>query len=164
MNTLTIDLAKGKELYHDATGHFKDMLEKTFGKEKLILRAVTDRIKTWADVAAEKGMDPSGCLPYPEPKNNRERAINAFFKLDIIAELLREGVTLDWTNSNQKKWFAWFNEYTPGAGFRFYAAAYDWAYTDARGGARLCVDTQEKANFFGRQFIDIWNDYLNPIN
>lgn len=33
--------------------------------------------------------------------------------------------------------------------------------TFTAGGARLCVDTNEKALYFGKQFIDIWNSFAS---
>jgi len=107
-------------------------------------------------------LDPDEALPYASPKNNREEAANAFVMLDIISQALLENAKLDWSNTDQKKWFPYFNGDSSGAGFRFYDTLCDWAGTFAGGGARLCVDTQEKAKYFGTQFLSIWNKFLNP--
>lgn len=34
------------------------------------------------------------------------------------------------------------------------------SYSDADGGFRLCLDTEEKALYFGQQFIELWAEYL----
>ncbi|MEJ7610638.1 MAG: hypothetical protein WKF88_05600 [Ferruginibacter sp.] len=162
MSTLQIDKKTAQGLYPAASGKFKSMLEDQFGADQLKV-SIMDRIKTWEDAACEFGIDPVEGLPFPHPKTNRQKAANAFFQLDIINELLLEGAELDWSDSDQRKWYPYFNDYKSGAGFRFDGAGYVWATADAGGGARLCLDTQEKAKYFGTQFLDIWNQFLNPI-
>lgn len=155
--------AKARVIYATATPEIKMLLEENFDK-KVLAGNIMDRIKTWEDAAAEYGIDPVTSLPYQSPVNNRQVAANAFFVLDVIAEVLREGVILDWTNDQQQKWYCWFNKYNSGSGFSFGGTAYDWSFTNTNGGARLCVDTQDKAKYMGTQFLSIFNQFLNPIN
>lgn len=42
------------------------------------------------------------------------------------------------------------------AGFGSLAAYYRSSWSDARGGFRLCLDTEEKAEYFGKQFVELW--------
>lgn len=126
------------------------------------MQKIIDRIKTWEDAAKEAGIDPLD-LPFKnDSKTARQEAVNAFYQLDVIAEVLRKGVVLDWTDSDQIKWYPWFYDYRPGSGFSFDAPGYEWSLTATYGGARLCVDTKEKAVFFGTQFLSIWNKFQNP--
>ena len=47
-----------------------------------------------------------------------------------------------------------------GAGFGALGADYRSSYSDAGIGFRLCQETEEKAAYFGRQFIELWAEYL----
>lgn len=46
------------------------------------------------------------------------------------------------------------------AGFGYLRTNYRSSLASARIGFRLCQETEEKAEYFGRQFIRIWADYL----
>lgn len=160
METIQIKKENALAAYKNADKKTKELLENLFGKSVLYSN-IMDRVKSYEDACEVVGADPDD-MPYKTPKNAREEACNAFHMLDIISEALLEGKVLDWTNSNQPKYYPWFNNYQPGSGFRFLVTDYDWANTGAGGGARLCLDTDEKAKYFGIQFIDIWNKFLNP--
>ncbi|ROS92471.1 hypothetical protein EEL36_07890 [Muribaculaceae bacterium Isolate-043 (Harlan)] len=43
-----------------------------------------------------------------------------------------------------------------GAGFGFLLANGRSSWTSARGAFRLCLDTEEKAEYFGKQFVELW--------
>lgn len=43
-----------------------------------------------------------------------------------------------------------------GAGFGYLSAPYRSSTSDALGGFRLCLDTEEKAEYFGKQFVELW--------
>lgn len=43
-----------------------------------------------------------------------------------------------------------------GAGFGFLSAPARSSWTLARGAFRLCLDTEEKAEYFGKQFVELW--------
>lgn len=42
------------------------------------------------------------------------------------------------------------------AGFGFLSASCRGSWTDADGAFRLCLDTEEKAEYFGKQFVELW--------
>lgn len=46
------------------------------------------------------------------------------------------------------------------AGFGYLTASDRSSYASAHIGFRLCQETEEKAMYFGRQFIDLWAEYL----
>lgn len=50
--------------------------------------------------------------------------------------------------------------YGSSAGFGYLYALYRSSDANARIGFRLCQETEEKAMYFGRQFIDLWAEYL----
>lgn len=46
--------------------------------------------------------------------------------------------------------------YGAGAGFGFLYARRRSSWTNAHGAFRLCLDTEEKAEYFGKQFVELW--------
>ena len=46
------------------------------------------------------------------------------------------------------------------AGFGYLAANNRSSFAIASVGFRLCQETEEKAKYFGQQFIELWFDYL----
>ena len=92
------------------------------------------------------------------PKTFREAAINDYARLDIIAEALQEGEKCNWSDSNQRKWRPWF-EYN-GSGFGFSGSGYGYTVTYAGVGSRLCFLSEKKADYFGKQFIEIHSRLL----
>jgi hypothetical protein len=157
MKTIQIDKNEARRLYKDATPDLKGKLEAAFSKKELT-ESAKDRIETILDAVAELKLDPGKALPYRKPTTDLEKATNAFVKLNIIAEALREGWRPDWKNGNQKKWFPHFEHGSSGFGFSHSYYHYDYARTAV--GSRLCFPTEELAAYFGTQFIDIHNEIL----
>ena len=46
------------------------------------------------------------------------------------------------------------------AGFGYLGAIYRSSHAHASLGFRLCQETEEKAKYFGQQFIELWAEYL----
>jgi hypothetical protein len=46
------------------------------------------------------------------------------------------------------------------AGFGFLSAFLRSSHASATLGFRLCQETEEKAKYFGQQFIELWAEYL----
>ena len=90
-----------------------------------------------------------------------KKAMVAMYKLITIAEAWNKADNFvpDYDNTNQYKWFPWFQKQGT-AGF-VYAYTYNTA-SDAGPyfGSRLCFKTDERAKQFGKQFIDLWNEVL----
>ena len=89
------------------------------------------------------------------------KAMVAMYKLITIAEAWNKADNFvpDYDNTNQNKWFPWFQKLgTPGFVFAYTtnAASYAYAYI----GSRLCFSTRERAEQFGNQFIELWNEFL----
>lgn len=105
------------------------------------------------------GRENNACIcgiPYKHAK-----AMVAMYKLITIAEAWNKADNFvpDYDNTNQYKWFPWFQKRGT-AGF-VYAYTYNTAsYANAKVGSRLCFSTSERAEQFGKQFIDLWNDFL----
>lgn len=88
--------------------------------------------------------------------------INAYTKLLIIATAWNkiDGFVAYWEDTNQCKYFPWFEYSRDAAGFVCADASYISTYADAHFGSRFCFMTSERAKQFGEQFIDLWNDLL----
>ncbi len=163
MPTVKIDSGNVIKAYRNADKSGKQLLKDLVNGQVDFNTKVTDRIKTFEDACNELDIDAATVLPYKNPVNNRQEFANASVMLDIINEALSEGVVLDWSNGKQEKWYPWFNNYSSGSGFRFCASDYSWSTTGTTGGARLCLPTKELSDYFGQQFLPIWNKFLNPI-
>ena len=89
------------------------------------------------------------------------KAMVAMYKLITIAEAWNKADNFvpDYDNTNQYKWFPWFQKRGT-AGFVFAYTNSSASYASANIGSRLCFSTSERAEQFGKQFIDLWNDFL----
>lgn len=88
------------------------------------------------------------------------KALIAYNRLCTIAQAWNKAddFTPDFSNRNQTKWFPWFVYSDDAAGF-VCANTYNAATTaHANVGSRLCFMTRERAEQFGKQFIELWND------
>jgi len=163
MSTVKIESSNVLKAFHNADACGKQLLKDLVNGQVDFNTKVTDRVKSFEDACVELGIPVETALPYPKPVNSRQEFANAAVMLDIISEALSEKVVLDWTNDNQKKWYPWFDNYQSGSGFRFFDSHYSWTYASTAGGARLCLPTKELSDYFGQQFLPIWNKFLNPI-
>lgn len=122
--------------------------------------------------------------------NIKTKSTLAYMKLCIIAAALNEGWEPQFTK-DECRWFPWFSLWTEKelkekseewkanfklwlfgggsydgsyCGLAFANSYYAWAYSGANYSARLAVKSEELADYFGKQFIDIWADYVGPFN
>lgn len=88
------------------------------------------------------------------------KALIAYNRLCTIAQAWNKAddFTPDFSNRNQTKWFPWFVYSDDAAGFVCANAYYTATYASASIGSRLCFMTRERAEQFGKQFIELWND------
>jgi hypothetical protein len=111
--------------------------------------------------------------------------IIALMKLELVCKALWGGevkVCPD-PNGNRTYYYPWFALYTKDevermdseerglllsasadigalAGWGFAYAIFRSSHSSARSGFRLCLDTYEKARYFGTQFLELWTEYL----
>lgn len=122
-------------------------------------------------------------------RQNMPKHIIALMKLEIISRALWGKNFQPKPDAEGKEiyWYPWFALYTKKemeemseenrksmrgallAGYAFYGAyaGFGYLYTSLRSsysiayfGFRLCQETQEKAEYFGKQFIELWAEYL----
>lgn len=93
-----------------------------------------------------------------ESFNNRTQfdddAQRAHKELEVIVLAIRQGNEL-----GEKWYYPWFNSNRSSSCFSYYG--YDYVYSVSSVGSRLCVENSEKAIYLGKQFIDIYNRYIN---
>lgn len=109
--------------------------------------------------------------------------IIALMKLELICKALWGGEVKVYPdpNGNRTYYYPWFALYTKDevermdseerglllaallgalAGWGSASASARSSYSDAYCGFRLCLDTYEKARYFGTQFLELWTEYL----
>lgn len=111
--------------------------------------------------------------------------IIALMKLELVCKALWGGEVKVYPdpNGNRTYYYPWFALYTKdevermdseerglllsatanvgaSAGWGYASAHYRSSYSDGYSGFRLCLDTYEKARYFGTQFLELWTEYL----
>ena len=143
---------------------------------------VRKRIKTFEDACHEIGID-AEAWNRDKISLGLEPDVLAFLKLRIIVKALNEGWEPRFTE-DECRYYPWFILYTGEeynkldeeeksrvvyrSSYYAYAlggvscagAGYDSSVTNASVGVRLAFKTSELAAYCGRQFLDIWADFV----
>ncbi len=118
---------------------------------------IMDRVKSFEDACEVLGLDPVKCLPCIDHCQSEDyAAITAFAKISIIRGALNEGWKPDWANSNEYKYYPWFKH--SGVGFSY--GDYATSSANSSVGSRLCYKSRELAEYAGKQFIDLYKQFL----
>ena len=115
-------------------------------------------IKSYEDACNKLELDPFVLPDISMIDQSLQKSIIANYKLCIIYKAINNGWVPDFTDSKQYKYYPWF---------RVLSSSLDFSFTDYNAddtgtivGARLCTDTAVKAEYIGKQFKDIYQDYL----
>ena len=119
---------------------------------------ITKRVKTYTDACSVLGVEPINEEVLAKLGFTKDEI--AYRKIKTIAEALNEGWRPDWTDYNEYKYWPWFEFKSNSAGFAYACTDSAAATTTTSIGSRLCFKTRELATFAGKQFEDIYNDYL----
>lgn len=143
---------------------------------------VMERVKTFKDACNELGIEHDKWVQ-DKKDLGLEADVIAYLKLRIIAAALNEGWKPQFT-TDEYRYFPWFYLYTQseidemseeeksrvvyrsyGNAFAYGGVAYaytnsDSSYTHTGIGFRLAFKTRELAEYAGRQFVEIWADYV----
>lgn len=79
------------------------------------------------------------------------------YKLEQIIDVIRGAWKPNWQDTNQKKWYPYFNMHTkscPGC-------HYSWNGSSSAFVSRLCLETEEQAWFMGNYYLQDYITYLN---
>lgn len=163
---------------------------KAFGEEALKSQDIKERIKTFEDAVNAIGEDHPLVAQYKTINSAFKEADNnlhlfAYTRLAIIAEALNEGWRPEYTE-DEYRYYPWFGLYTQeeyddmddedkercrfvgrssngasaNGGLVCAGANYGSAYSGANIGSRLAFKSRELAIYCGKQFIEIWINYL----
>lgn len=156
MEELKISKENAIKAFEGANEKGKTLLTNLFG-EKVFIKKITDRIKTLQDALDYNGKTLERFNWETERDTDQQKATK---ELEEIATALREGKNLEM----QDYWYYPYFEKPAGLGSGFSYFDYRYVFTLSSVGARLCVDTSEKATYMGKQFISIYNRHLSPKN
>lgn len=158
MRTLQIKQDSLLVAFRNAGKEGKQVLSDLFGKQVALYDNITDRVKSFEDACQVLGISTN----VPEVKGlprKHQKAIIANYKLIIIAEALNEGWKPNWQDSDEYKYYPWFDMSNP-AGVGFSNTRNAASITYANIGSRLCLKNRELAIYFGQTFTDLFNDSL----
>lgn len=158
---LTITKEAAIAAHNAADKKGKELLEILLGKDNLKPVNIMERVKTFEDACQILGINPEETVitNIPESLTKYKKQQQAQIKLMIVAEAINEGWQPDWNNSNQYKYYPWF-DMRSSAGFGFSYTDCDYAYSFTGVGSRLCFKTRELAEYAGKQFESIYKDLL----
>lgn len=165
-------------------------MTKAFGEEALKPQDIKERIKTFEDAVNAIGEDHPLVAQYKAITNAFKEDDNnlhmfAYTRIAIIAEALNEGWRPEYTE-NEYRYYPWFGLYTQeeydemddddkeccrfvGRSSGYASASGGLVCTYANGGSalsnadigsRLAFKSRDLAIYCGKQFIDIWINYL----
>lgn len=143
---------------------------------------VMERVKTFKDACNELGIEHDKWVQ-DKKDLGLEADVIAYLKLRIIAAALNEGWKPQFT-TDEYRYFPWFYLYTQSEidemseeeksrvvfrsyynAYAFGGVAYAYTFSDSSNssayiGSRLAFKTRELAEYAGRQFVEIWADYV----
>ncbi len=79
-------------------------------------------------------------------------------KFELLSEAINQGWKPDTLDTNQKKWFPYFEVSSSGLDFSYSRYSYDFANADA--GFPFAFESQEKSDYAGRVFIALWEEFI----
>lgn len=143
------------------------LLEGIFGADTFRPKDVKDRIKTFEDAINELGEGHKFVVDYTALKGSTlSNDVIAYLKLRIISAALNEGWEPQFTE-DEYRYFPWLYLYTKR---EIEQMSEDrrkelclFGCTASKGsyfGARLALKTRELAIYSGKQFINIWKDFV----
>lgn len=124
--------------------------------KNIMKNPIIEKIKTFSDVLDHLGLESKDVIPYTNPVNKRQKFINASVKMSLIAEVLNEGVVLDFSNSSQPKYYPYFEK--SDSGWSVYSFGSSYAIVEF--GFAFFYKSSELALYAANQFLDIYIDYL----
>lgn len=143
---------------------------------------VMERVKTFKDACNELGIEHDKWVQ-DKKDLGLEADVIAYLKLRIIAAALNEGWKPQFT-TDEYRYFPWFYLYTQSeidemseeeksrvvyrssynasayGGVAYAGTSHDSSSTGTFIGSRLAFKTRELAEYAGRQFVEIWADYV----
>lgn len=174
--------------YKHASEEQKALLENMFGKDMFKPKNIMERVKTFEDACVVLGEDHQYVKVYREWMRISYadcKDITAYLKLRIICAALNDGWKLKFAG-NEFRYYPWFNRYNQNeyeklyenekkgcrvvcpsgrktntvGGIVYVSASTESSYSFSVCGSKFALKSRELARYCGKQFIDIWVDYL----
>lgn len=112
------------------------------------------RIKSFEEACDKLGLDAATInSSYPID-------VLPFKQLTVIVEALNEGWKPNWADKNERKYEVWFWNETGGE-FSFDRVVF--IYSDSSVGSRLCFRDRETAEYAGRTFEALYDEFFSTI-
>ena len=188
MEELKISVENAKKAYSESDENGKKLLKNLFGEGVFVPKDIKERIKTFEDACNALGEDHKFVREFDSISNEMDDAstdLLSYLKLRIIAAALNEGWEPQFTK-DEYRYYPWFYLYTKDEWNRlddetkqygrvlarsFYngnaSAGVAYAYANLASspshthcGSRLAFKNRELAEYCGKQFFDIWFDFL----
>jgi hypothetical protein len=155
METLKINKANALKAYKEAPKEGKQLLSNLFGKG-VLSENIMERIHDFSDILDEAGISEE---EFAEQIKGLSEDEIAYKKMKLFTSVLNEGWGPDWNDSNEYKWYPYFDMGSK-SGFGFSNADAGYGYAHANVGSRLCFKSSALAEFAGKLFISIYKAFL----
>lgn len=121
------------------------------------------KIKTFEDACKALKLDPKKLPDVSALPKLHQKALIAHYKLVIIAQALNEGWTPNWNDYNEYKYYPWLKvkasaKKPSGSGLSYHVCVCPGSYAGV--GSRLCFKTSELAEYAGKKFIKLYEEYM----
>lgn len=160
-------LANALEAYKNADANGKKLLENLHGRNVFVsCLPIMERVRNFNDICEIAGVNPND---YTLPRNASDEEISdmaydeeisdmAYDKIKLIVKTLNEGWKPNWRDENEYKYYPYFR-FDKSAG-RFSDSVSDDYTVGSFVSSRLVFKSQKLAEFAGKLFIEIYNDYM----
>ena len=170
-------------VYTQLNDEQKAVLNEIFGEDTFKPKDIRDRVKNFEDACTVLGIDPD---EWKKRHLMFDKDVLAYLKLRVISKALNEGWYPKFTE-DERRYYPWFyiitkEEYdnlsaeekrrcvgraygnaNAYGGLVFASASSASSYSYAYHGARLAFSNYDLAVYAGKQFIDIWADFVCEI-
>lgn len=158
MEILNTEKEKVINAYKQGSEKEKKLLELLFGVEAFRPQMVTDRIKTFNDALIELGPNHPLVKEFEAIyKADNTPNLITYLKLCIVTEALNEGWTPKLIEGEQR--YLPYFKFTNGR-LTHECSNSDSAYQFAHIGCHLAFKARWIANYAGKQFLELYEDYL----
>ena len=157
MKTLQISEQDARQLYLTASPEFKTTLEDTFGKD-FFSQSIMDRVKTYEDACAVLGEDPMNEESLRNLGFSKDEIV--YRKLKTIVRALNEGWVAKVYDNDEYRYYPYFCHNESPSGFASHDSLYAYSRATAGGGSRLCFKSHELSNYAGKQFLELWKEFI----
>jgi hypothetical protein len=108
----------------------------------------------YEDACALQGIKPLTIDDFAALDESERQATYSFHRISTVTKAARQGVKVDWSNFNQRKYSAWL-AFNAGSGFSYDGYVSTLAATGV--GARLCTFSPEDAKYIAQVMIEDFN-------